>query len=70
MDVLVVDYLSPTAPQDFVSSLRTTGFAVLVNHPMPADLVENVHREWYDFYQTDAKYTYQFNDGQIGRAHV
>ena len=29
-----VDYQSPTAAQDFVKSLRETGFGVLKNHPI------------------------------------
>lgn len=66
MDVLVVDHSSPTAPEDFVRSLRTTGFAVLVNHPMPVDLVERVHSEWYEFFKTDAKHAYVFRDAQDG----
>ena len=66
MDVLVVDLESPTAPQDFVTSLRTTGFAVLVNHAMPTELVEHVHREWYEFFQGDAKGAYQFTSRQDG----
>lgn len=66
MDVLVVDMESPTAPQDFVTSLRTTGFAVLVNHPVPTELVEHVHHEWHGFFQGDAKMAYQFTPRQDG----
>ena len=66
MDVLVVDLDSPTAAQDFVSSLRTTGFAVLVNHPVPTALVEEVHDEWYRFFGTDAKAAYAFTPRQDG----
>jgi isopenicillin N synthase-like dioxygenase len=66
MDVLVVDLDSPTAPQDFVRSLRSTGFAVLRNHPVPKDLVESVHQEWHRFFSSDAKHAYLFRPEQDG----
>ncbi len=40
MNVLVVDYRDPEAPAKFTESLRTTGFGVLKNHPIPQSLVE------------------------------
>ncbi len=66
MQVLTIDYQSPNASQDFVRSLRETGFAVLVNHPIPVSLVNNVFDEWYGFFQSDAKHAYQFSDTQDG----
>jgi isopenicillin N synthase-like dioxygenase len=68
MHVLTVDYQAPDAAQRFVRSLRETGFAVLVNHPIPVDLVNGVYKEWYDFFQSDAKQAYVFGDdgGQDG----
>ncbi len=68
MQVLTVDYSAPDAPERFVRSLRETGFAVLVNHPIPVDLVNGVYSEWYDFFQSDAKHAYVFNSdgGQDG----
>ena len=66
MDVLVVDCAAATAPADFVRSLRTTGFAVLVNHSLPTSLVERVHDEWYRFFQSDAKHAYAYGEEQDG----
>lgn len=63
MDVLVVDYTSPSAPADFTRSLRDTGFAVLVNHPLPQELVEEIYAEWLAFFDSDAKYAYRYNEG-------
>ena len=48
-------------------SLHDTGFAVIVNHPIPVDLVLAVYREWEDFFESDAKHNYRYSiDGQDG----
>jgi isopenicillin N synthase-like dioxygenase len=67
MQVAVVDYRSPTAPRDFTRSLRETGFAVLTNHPLPAELVQEMYDDWLAFFATEAKYNYPFTpDKQDG----
>jgi isopenicillin N synthase-like dioxygenase len=58
MNVATIDYGQPDAPGRFAESLRDSGFAVLVNHPLPADLVRRVQDEWLAWFQTDAKYGY------------
>jgi isopenicillin N synthase-like dioxygenase len=63
MNVEVVDFEAPDAPESFTRSLRTTGFAVLVNHPLPQELVQQIYDEWLAFFQTDAKYAYRFSPG-------
>lgn len=63
MNVEVVDFEAPDAPESFTRSLRTTGFAVLVNHPLPQELVQQIYDEWLAFFQTDAKQQYRFSDG-------
>ena len=45
MDVAVVDYQASDAPEAFTRSLRETGFAVLVNHPLPETLVQEIYDE-------------------------
>jgi len=62
MNVEVVDYMSPDAPAHFARSLHETGFAVLVNHPLPQALVQRIYDEWLAFFDTDAKYPYRFSD--------
>ena len=70
MEVGVVSYTSPTAAEDFTRSLRETGFAVLVDHPLPQELVQEIYDEWLAFFNTDAKYKYRFTpdeqDGYFG----
>lgn len=63
MNVEVVDFQSPDAPESFTRSLRHTGFAVLVNHPLPQPLVQQIYDEWLAFFQSDAKCNYRFSEG-------
>lgn len=67
MDVAVVDYEAADAPQRFTSSLRDTGFAVLVNHPLPWSLVEQIYTEWADLFDSPAIEKYRMDEaGQVG----
>src|SRR4051812_48125863 len=70
VDVEVVDYTAPDAPQRFTRSLHETGFAVLVNHPLEAGLVQTIYDEWLAFFDSDAKYAYRYSqdkqDGYFG----
>ena len=70
MNVEVVDFAAPDAPADFTRSLRETGFAVIVNHPLPHQLVQQIYDEWLAFFDSDAKYAYRFSadeqDGWFG----
>jgi isopenicillin N synthase-like dioxygenase len=63
MNVEVVDFQAPDAPESFTRSLRTTGFAVIVNHPLPHELVQQIYDEWLAFFDSDAKYAYRYSDG-------
>jgi isopenicillin N synthase-like dioxygenase len=62
MNVDVVDYTSADAPARFTTSLRETGFAVLVNHPLPQRLVQRIYDEWLAFFDSEDKYKYRFSD--------
>jgi len=70
MNVEVVDFAAPNAPAAFTRSLRETGFAVIVNHPLPHQLVQQIYDEWLAFFDSDAKYAYRFSadeqDGWFG----
>ena len=58
MHLPVVDFTSPTAPQEFCKSLHETGFGVLKNHPLNQDLVESIYAEWLAFFKSEAKHQY------------
>jgi len=67
MDVDVVDFQSPEAPERFTQSLRETGFAVLINHPLPWSLVEEIYHEWSALFDSPAIDAYDIDEtGQVG----
>lgn len=67
MTLKTVDFNSPTAAEEFVASLRETGFGVLKNHPIPQELVESIYKNWLFFFKTPQKNQFAFNpDTQDG----
>ncbi len=67
MDVAVVDFTAPDAPQDFTRSLRETGFAVLVNHPLDWSIVEQIYTEWAALFDSPAVDQYvDIENGRVG----
>lgn len=63
MKLQAVDYQSPTAAQDFVESLRQTGFGVLKNHPISQQQVGSIYANWQAFFNTDEKHQFIYNKG-------
>lgn len=61
MSLPVVDYTAKDAPQQFVKSLRETGFGVLTNHPIQQTIVQSIYRNWQDFFNNDDKYNFAFD---------
>lgn len=61
MFVKTADYRSPNVAQDFVNTLKETGFGVLSHHPIPWDLVLSVYDEWKQFYESNDKMGYAFD---------
>ncbi|MCD6047469.1 MAG: isopenicillin synthase [Gammaproteobacteria bacterium] len=55
-DLLTVDFTSPNAGKEFTHSLHHTGFAVIKNHPLPADLVEEVYANCQNFFGQPEEY--------------
>ncbi len=67
MDVLKVRYGSPEAAERFCHSLKTTGFAVITDHPIASSLVNQVYSTWADFFKSEGKYKYTFKpESQAG----
>jgi isopenicillin N synthase-like dioxygenase len=63
MQVAVVDYGARDARSRFVRSLRETGFAILVDHPL-ADVVPVLGEEWLAFFATGAQHAYVHGEGE------
>ncbi|NOH96995.1 isopenicillin N synthase family oxygenase [Vibrio sp. 99-70-13A1] len=61
MKLETVDYLADDAAEQFVRSLRETGFGVLKNHPIPKELVESIYENWYQFFMSEEKEKFHFN---------
>lgn len=61
MSVAVVDFESPAAAEDLTRSLHETGFAVVVNHPIPVNVLDLIYREWSAFFDSDAKHQYLYS---------
>ena len=69
MQVRVIDYKSPTAAADFAAGLKEIGFAVISNHPVSQQLIDQAYAAWYAFFKSDEKNNFTFNpetqDGYI-----
>jgi isopenicillin N synthase-like dioxygenase len=61
MSLPVVDYTAEDAPQRFVQSLRETGFAILINHPIEQSLVNSIYQNWQKFFNSDDKHQFVFD---------
>jgi len=60
MRVATVDFNSPDAAFRFTRSMHETGFAIIVNHPIPSALVPAIYREWRAFFSTEKKRAYTY----------
>lgn len=60
MKLETIDYRAENSAQQFVESLRETGFGVLSNHPIDKRLVEDIYTEWQAFFNSEAKNGYMF----------
>lgn len=61
MNVLKVDFEKPEAKSLFAQSLHETGFAILENHPIDIQLIDDIYEEWMGFFSNEGKYNYLFN---------
>ena len=59
--VLTVDFQSDDAPSQFVESLRTTGFGVIRNHPIPSTEIAALYGSWAIIFASENKFDYQFD---------
>ncbi len=61
MHVLNVDYSSSQAPELFCQSLKETGFAVLNNHPLSTQTIQDAYQGWQQFFASDLKFDFAYN---------
>ncbi len=62
LDVLTISYLETDADEQFESSLRHSGFAVIKDHPVPNELINTVYDEWASFFISAKKNDYLFDE--------
>ena len=61
MKVKTVSYRSPTAAQEFTDSFRQTGFAVVSDHPIQPQLIQESFREWERFFSSEEKHLHRYD---------
>ena len=60
-DVLTIDYNDPSASSKLEKSLKSSGFAVLKNHPINVDLINKTYDDWESFFKGEDKFNYLYN---------
>ncbi|WP_218997668.1 isopenicillin N synthase family dioxygenase [Shewanella algae] len=60
MKLETIDYHAADAAERFVESLRSTGFGVLRNHPISQQLVQDIYRDWQEFFNSEEKQAFMF----------
>ncbi|MDT0593431.1 2OG-Fe(II) oxygenase family protein [Glaciecola petra] len=63
MKLVAIDYKSPTAAEEFVESLRQTGFGVLKNHPIQQSQVSSIYQSWEAFFNSEQKSDFVYHKG-------
>ena len=62
-----IDFYQKDAKEKFVNSLKNTGFSVICNHSIDSNLIDDVYKEWAEFFNSNIKYDYMFDlDKQDG----
>jgi isopenicillin N synthase-like dioxygenase len=64
--LVAVDYTMPNAKQEFVRSLRETGFGVLKNHPLKQSQVQGIYEQWRTFFSEARKNDFKVQDNGSG----
>ena len=59
--IKIIDFKSDNASNNFVESLRNSGFAVLYNHQIDTELIDTVYDKWKKFFYSEEKYNYLFD---------
>lgn len=60
-NMLAVDYHDEKAGEKFTQSLHETGFAVLKNHPISQEKIDEMYRLWGGFFACEQKHDFLFD---------
>lgn len=61
IDVLTIDFNDSGAPAKFVDSFKSSGFAIIKNHPINSSLIKDVYSDWRTFFNSNDKLKYIFD---------
>ncbi|MFL2815037.1 MAG: 2OG-Fe(II) oxygenase family protein [Candidatus Puniceispirillales bacterium] len=56
-----IDVKNKNAKNNFFISFQNTGFAVIENHDISFELIDNVYSEWEEFFNSEEKINYKFD---------
>ena len=56
-----IDVKDKNAKNNFFTSFQNTGFAVIENHDISFELIDNVYSEWEEFFNSEEKINYKFD---------
>ena len=62
LDILTINYNDSDADRLFEESLKNTGFAVIKDHPIDKDLIGEVYKEWGNYFSSESKNDYMFDE--------
>ena len=62
LDILTINYNDKNADKLFEESLKNTGFAVIKDHPISSDLINQVYEEWKNYFSSESKIDYIFDE--------
>jgi len=60
-EILTIDFKSSNLGRQLTTSLKSTGFAVIKNHPISKKLISDIYSEWDYFFKSKEKYNYKFH---------
>ena len=60
LDILSIKYTDHAADKQFEHSIKHSGFAVINDHPIESDLIDEVYEDWKNYFSSEEKTKYMF----------
>ena len=64
-NVLAISYNDPEAGSKFAKSLHETGFAILKDHPISADEINQMYDVWSNYFENDDRFNHAVEPGEV-----
>ena len=62
LDILSIKYTDHDADKQFEHSIKHSGFAVINDHPIESDLIDQVYEDWKNYFSSEDKTKYLFDE--------